>query len=931
MGQAIATFPLLVSNPDKEVLSPPLRILECRIYRGPHLYSHKPMIRLQVDLGALEDWPSNKFPDFAEKLMQCLPGLQEHTCSTGRAGGFVERLHEGTWMGHVIEHVAIELQTMAGLQVTRGKTRSVKGKRGHYNIMYTYRFEQAGLYAGRAALDLVASLLIPPFNRFKGADKVYDLPDADAFDLEKVMSELCRLVKAEKFGPTTQSLVDEAERRDIPWFRLDDQSLVQLGTGKYRKLIRASITSATSNMAVETASDKELTKKLLREVGIPVPAGDAVRTVEGALEVTKEIGFPVTVKPLDCNHGRGVSTYLQTPEMVAGAFERAKELSKYVIVERHYTGRDYRVLVVHGEVIAVAERVPAHVVGNGKDNIASLIEAVNTDPRRGDGHEDVMTRIKVDEALVAWLARVGMTLETVPALNEYVVLAPTANLSTGGTAIDRTDDIHPDNASIARRAALTIGLDVAGIDMIMPDISRSWHEMGGGIVEVNAAPGFRMHLQPAEGQPRDVAKSVISALFPAHQKARVPVIAVTGTNGKSTTVRMIAHILRQAGLKVGFTSTSGVFIGDDCIWEGDASGPKSARMLLKDPTIEVAVLETARGGIVREGLGVMECDVGAVLNVTEDHIGLGGVETVEDLAAIKSVVVESVHSQGISVLNADDPRTFAMARHAGGSVCYFSMSSAKTGILHRHVEQGGRCVAREMVGDKSQLVMYRDGIRTPIVAVDEIPATYSGIAAFNIENALAAIAIVSGLDIDPQIIKTALMSFNSSYEQNPGRFNIYDGHGFRVIVDYAHNPAALHALFRMVRQMRGNYLRVIGHASTPGDRRDEDIREVGRIAGRELDFAVFREKPDTRGRPDGEIVRLLCEGARSAGCDEGQIMGVYSEEEATELCLTKALPGDLVILTPCDVEQCWKQVMEFKPDFQQVRHPPRVQGVQAYV
>ncbi|HEU5046657.1 MAG TPA: cyanophycin synthetase [Rickettsiales bacterium] len=931
MGQAIAEFPVLASNANKDVLSPPLHVLECRIYRGPHLYSHKPMIRLQVDLGALEDWPSNKLSGFTEKLVACLPGLHEHTCSRRKAGGFVERLHEGTWIGHIIEHVAIELQTMAGLQVTRGKTRSVKGKPGHYNIMYTYRFEEAGLYAGRAALDLVASLLPSPFNQFKGVEKVYSLPDTGGFDLEKALAELRRLVRAEKFGPTTQSLVDEAERRDIPWFRLDEQSLVQLGTGKYRKLIRASVTSTTSNMAVETASDKELTKKILRGVSIPVPEGEAVRTVEGALEVARNIGFPITIKPLDCNHGRGVSTCLHTLEMVTEAFNKAKELSHYVIIEKHYTGKDYRVLVVNGEVIAAAERVPAHVIGNGRDSIAALIEKVNDDPRRGDGHEDVMTRIKVDDALIAWLARSGMTLESVPALKQHVVLAATANLSTGGTAIDRTDDMHPDNAGIARRASLMIGLDVAGIDMIVPDISRSWRETGGGIVEVNASPGFRMHLYPAEGRPRDVAKPVISALFPAHQKTRAPVIAITGTNGKSTTVRMVAHILRQSGLKVGFTSTSGVYVGDDCIWEGDASGPKSARMLLKDPTIDVAVLETARGGIIREGLGVMDCDIGAVLNVTEDHIGISGVETIEDLAAIKSVVVESVHSGGISVLNADDPRTLAMAEHAGGSVCYFSMSSAKGGPLREHLEKGGRCVSRETIGGKAQLVMYRDGIRIPIVAADEIPATYSGAAAFNIENALAAIAIASGLDIDPQVMRSALMSFSSSYEQNPGRFNIHDGHGFRIIVDYAHNPAALRAFFRMIRHMRGNYLRVIGHVSTPGDRRDEDILEVGRIAGKELDLAVFREKPDTRGRPDGEIVRLLCEGARLAGRGDEHIIGVYSEEDATELCLQKARPGDLVILTPSDVEQCWKQVMEFKPDFQHPHHSSSLKEMQTYV
>jgi len=871
------------------------------------------MIRLQVDLGLLEEWPTNKIPGFTEKLCETLPGLWQHTCSTGKVGGFVSRLEEGTWLGHVIEHVAIELQWMAGIEVTRGKTRSVNGKPGYYNIMYTYRYEEAGRCAGRIALDLVASLLKPPLNRFQNVEKVHEFYTVGGFDLEKSIAELRRLAKEEKFGPTTQALVEEAERRNIPWYRLDDQSLVQFGTGKYRKIIRAGVTSLTSNIAVETASDKDLTKKLLRDAGVPVPDGEAVRTVHGTVEVADEIGFPVVVKPLDANHGRGVSTNLQTSDAVKKAFQRAQKYSEHVIVETYYTGKDYRVLVINGEIVAVAERLPAHVLGNGKDTIAKLIETVNADPRRGDGHENVMTRIKVDEVLKAYLADQNLTLESIPDAKQQVILAATANMSTGGTAIDRTDEIHPDNASVARRAALTIGLDIAGIDMITPDITRSWREIGGGIVEVNACPGFRMHLHPSEGQARNVAKPVIASLFPPEQKTKVPVITVTGTNGKSTTVRMVTHILRQSGLKVGFTSTSGVFVNDECIWEGDASGPQSARLLLKDPTIDVAVLETARGGILREGLGVMECDVGAVLNVTEDHLGIGGIETLDDLAAVKSVVVESVASDGVSVLNADNAYTLDMARHAGGSVCLFSMTPAKTGPMREHLEKGGSCVARETVGEKPHLVLYRDGIRTPIVSVDEIPATYFGAAGFNIENALAATAIASGLGIEPQTIKAALASFTSSYEENPGRFNIYDGHNFRVIMDYGHNPSALNSFFDMVHHMRHNHSRVIGNVSTPGDRRDEDIRAIGSIAARELDLIVFREKPDTRGRPDGEVLRLLKEGACAAGCPDNRIICVPDEEDATDICLAKARPGDLVVLFPSDIEGCWAQIMNFKP------------------
>ncbi len=892
-----------------------LQVLDCRIYRGPHLYSNTPMIRIQVDLGVLENWPTNLIAGFTEKLVSRLPGLNLHGCSFGVPGGFITRLQEGTWMGHVIEHVAIELQSMAGLSITRGKTRSVKGKPGCYNIMYAYTFEKAGLYAGRLALDLIESLLGPKFARFTGCDLVYPGETSDGFDFDAGMKTLKQLVENEKLGPTTQSLVDEAVRRNIPWRRLDGDSLIQLGTGRYQKLIRASITGATSNIAVDAAGDKELTKDLLSQLEIPVPEGQVVTDVEAAMTAATEIGFPVVVKPYDGNHGRGVATDLKTPQDIANAFPKAQDHSNSVIVEKHYNGQDYRVLVINGEVVAVAERLPAHVIGNGINTISQLIEMINADPRRGNGHECVMTKIKKDDAVKCWLARSGLTLDTVPAKDQKVVLVATANLSTGGTAIDRTDQIHPHNASIARRAALALGLDVAGIDFVSPDIAQSWREVGGGIVEVNAAPGFRMHLQPSQGQARNVAKPVISSLFPEGAKTRVPVVAVTGTNGKSTTVRMVAHILRESGLRVGFTSTSGVYIDDECLWEGDASGPRSARLLLRDSTIDVAVLETARGGILREGLGVPECDVGAVLNVTADHLGIGGIETVDDLATVKSVITEAVHSKGVSVLNADDKHTLEMAQYAGGKLCYFSMHPAKNAALQEHIEKGGQAVIRESIAGKDQIVFYKDNKNIPVIGVNDIPATSFGNAVFNVENALAVVAIAHGLGIDFQVISTALKSFVSSYEQNPGRFNIHDMHGFRVIMDYAHNPAALHALFGTIREMRKDYKRVIGHVGVPGDRRDEDIREVGRIVGKEFDMVVFRERPDTRGRPDGEIVGLLSEAAQSVGCKKDNIICVYPEEEATEICLENARPGDIVILTPSDIHKTWKQVLNFKPAF----------------
>ncbi|WP_309085335.1 cyanophycin synthetase [Chelativorans sp.] len=891
----------------------PMHVREVAIYRGPHFYSELPMIRIQLDLGDLEHWPTNRLPGFAERLAALLPGLQSHGCSYGTEGGFIRRLEEGTWLGHVTEHVALELQTMMGSRATRGKTRSVRGKPGVYNVMYAYSDEPVALLAGRIALELVQHLLPAELRGIQGLDEIYETPETP-FDLAERLEALKDLHRDVALGPTTASLVREAQRRDIPVWRVDDTSLVQLGQGKYQKRIRASCTGITSEIATEIACDKDLTKRLLQEAGIPVPRGSVVRSADEAVKAAEDLGYPVVVKPLEGNHGRGVTIGIETADEVRWAFDIAREHDRTILVEQQFSGSDHRILVIGGEVVAVAERLPAHVVGDGRRSIAELIEMVNLDPRRDEGHSAFLTRIEVDECVEHFLEKRGLTLASIPPEGRRVDLRPTANLSTGGTAIDRTDEIHPENALIARRAAQIVGLDVAGIDFLCPDIRRPVSETGGGIIEVNAGPGFRMHLQPSEGRSRNVARPMIDLLFPPGSRSRVPIFAITGTNGKSTTSRMLAHILKHAGLKVGLAMTTGIFIDGQRIAKGDCSGPRSARLILREPTIDAAVLEVARGGILREGLGFDRCDIGAVLNVSADHLGLRGLDTVEDLAQVKGVVVESVARNGWSILNADNQPSASLERVARGRICYFSMRGKNEwpAFLRRHIAEGGRAVTCEIEAGRYDIVIHEDCEKLFVMDAAEIPATFGGLADFNVENALAAIAMAYAQDVPLGVIRKALCSFATSFEELPGRLNRFDGHGFTTIVDYAHNPDGLAALGRFVRKLKRPLQRSIGMIGIPGDRRDVDIREMGRLAAGLFDTIVFKEDDERRGRAPGVIAGLLREGALEAGCPPERIHTILPENEAVLFCLQLARPGDLVILGADEYEAVWRQVVEFE-------------------
>jgi cyanophycin synthetase len=881
---------------DKPAPRPDLRILETQVFRGPNFWSYEPCIRLLVDLGSLEHWPSHSLAGFNEALLDLLPGLREHSCSLGRPGGFVERLEDGTWLGHVAEHVAIALQRETGAHVYRGKTRGA-AESGTYNVIYGYGEERVGLQAGNLAVRLVNHLV-----------------EADpSFDFLAELEALILLAERRAFGPSTQALVDEAVGRDIPFIRLNEQSLVQLGQGRYQRRIRATMTSNTPALAVDIAGDKNLTNRLLAAAGLPVPRSEIVRDAEDAVAAAERIAYPVVVKPLDGNHGRGVGLDIREEAAVRAGFDRAVGQSRrgVVVVESFVTGNDYRVLVVGGHMVAVAQRVPAHVTGDGKHTVRELVESANEDPRRGIGHEKVLTRITVDDAAEALVRKQGFGLDDVPPDGEMVKLVETGNMSTGGISIDRTWEAHEENVEIAEEAARVVGLDVAGIDFLTPDISQPVRETGGAIVEVNAAPGFRMHTHPTEGEAQYVAKPVVDLLFPPGTPSRIPIVAVTGSNGKTTTVRMISHIFTRMGRKVGMTTTDGIYIDERLVRKVDASGPKSAQMVLQNPRIDFAVFEVARGGILREGLGYGRNDVAVVLNVTSDHLGLKEIDSLEQLAEVKRVVVEAVPRTGAAVLNADDPLVAEMRRHCSGSVILFTMQESNP-LVERWVRRGRKAVVLDR-DERGERIAIREGRRTlPIAHTHLLPATFEGRARMMVQNAMAAAAAAHAAGAHLHDIRQGLRTFTTSIFQAPGRLNLVEVNGMKVLIDYAHNAAGLGAVGEFVERVTSSAsipgpagsaswsanLRVAVIA-TPGDRRDEDMRELGRVAARYFDDIVIREDEGTRGRTRGETAELVMEGVQEAireGARAGSAEIVLEEREAVRRALDRSRPGDLVVV-----------------------------------
>ena len=882
-----------------------MNTVETRTYVGPNVYANFKVIRFTLDLEALEEWPSDRIPGFVDGLVAAIPSLVEHGCSYREPGGFIRRLRDdgGTWMGHVFEHVAIELQNLAGARVTFGKTRTA-GVPGRYHVVYEYEDAWTGDAAGRLALELVHSLVPVELRGSYTVD--------DDFSFQAGLERLIRGAERRAFGPSTASLVRAAEARDIPWIRLNEASLVQFGHGQLQKRIQATVTSETRHIAVDIASDKELTNRILGDIGLPVPKQDQVYSPEQAVRAARRIGYPVVVKPLDANHGRGVSIGMETAEQVERAFAEAREHSRTVLVESFLQGFDHRMLVVNGDLVAVAKRVPGHVVGDGVHTVAELVDIVNADPRRGLGHEKSLTRLEFDAQAERLLLEAGVGKEHVLAAGQVFYLRTTGNLSTGGTAIDQTDDCHPDNREMAIRAAAAVGLDVCGVDFLTPDVSQSYKEVGGGICEVNAAPGFRMHVSPSEGTPRDVAGAVLEMLFPKGTPSRIPIAAITGTNGKTTTTRMLAHIHKLVGHCVGMSTTDGVYIDGRLAVAGDMTGPTSAKMVLCHPQVQVAVLETARGGLLRAGMGYKRPDVACCLNVASDHLGLGGVDDLDQLAEVKRIPIE-VASDTV-VLNADDERCLKMAVTAAARhICYVTMTPNHA-LVREHIRAGGRAVALEAGVNGQMITIYDKGRHMPLLWTHLVPATIEGKAMHNVQNAMFAAAMAFAMNVGLDDIRHGLRTFDTSFFQTPGRMNVYDQLGFKVILDYGHNPAAVSAMVALTDALtaepRPGRKRVVVLAA-PGDRRDEDIRDVALAAAGHFELYICRRDDNARGRGDREVPELLRATLLAAGVPHSQVVIADSEPQAIDFALAACQPGDVLLCFVDQVTRSWKQVIYF--------------------
>lgn len=847
-----------------------MKIEKIQVLRGPNIWSisRKKLIQMRLNLEEMEQRPTNTIDGFLERLKALIPSLETHRCSPGVPGGFFIRVEQGTWMGHVIEHIALEIQTLAGMNTGFGRTRETKTP-GTYNVVFNYLEEKVGVYAAEASVRIAEALI-------KGEE----------YTLETDIQNMREIRENTRLGPSTGSIVEEAISRDIPWIRLNNQSLVQLGYGKNQVRIRATMTEHTSSIAVDLASNKEETKRILQEQAIPVAAGITITRKEEVKEAIRKIGFPLVFKPLDGNHGRGASINVKTEEDAVAAFEHAARISRKVIVEKFITGYDFRVLVIDNKMVAAALRVPAHVTGNGELTVQQLIDEENNDPRRGYGHENVLTHISIDRDTMDLLTKKGYALDSIPPAGEVVYLKSTANLSTGGTSVDVTDQVHPQNIFFCERIARVIGLDICGIDIMAKNLTVPLTENGGVVLEVNAAPGFRMHVAPSEGLPRNVASHVVDMLYPQGKSARIPIISVTGTNGKTTTTRLIAHIVKNNGYRVGFTTSDGIYVQNTMLVKGDTTGPNSTEFILKDPTVDFAVLESARGGILRSGLGFGRSDVGVITNIQEDHLGLLDIHTLEDLMRVKSVVIDSVKKDGWGVLNADNEYCVRIGRQAKCHIAYFSLDENNP-VIKSHCHKGGIACIYE----NGFITIKKGDWKIRVQRVSEIPVTFNGTVPFMIENVMAATLATYLYGFKTEDIKNSLHTFVPSASQTPGRMNIFNFKEFRFMVDFAHNPAGYQGVSTFLSNIDSP--QKIGLIAGTGDRRDEDIRELGRISGRMFDYILMRQESHLRGRTRENILGLLTEGIREVNPTVPVEM-LEDETDSIAYAISLAKPGAFI-------------------------------------
>ncbi|MFT5595423.1 MAG: cyanophycin synthetase [Flammeovirgaceae bacterium] len=865
-----------------------MKILSINAMRGPNYWSvrrHK-LIVMVLDIEEMEQRPSNKVEGFRERLEEMFPTMQEHRCSVGTAGGFFERVDEGTWMGHVIEHIALETQSMAGMEVGFGRTRGY-GEEGVYNVVFAYMEESAGRFAAKSAVAICEALI-----------------SGEEYDLGADIQKMRELRESERLGPSTGSIIEEAEARGIPWFRLNKYSLCQLGYGANQKRIQATVTSETSSIGVELACDKEDTKFLLEQAEVDVPRGDIIRRESSLEETCNYVGFPLVIKPVDGNHGRGITVNIKNLDDAKVAYGAAKEISRAVIVEKYIIGEDYRLLVINNKLVAAAKRTPAHVIGDGELTIEALVKNVNSDPRRGYGHENVLTQITLNDLTKTIIAAKGYTPESVLPKDEMLILKDTANLSTGGTSEDVTDIVHPANVSMVERISKIIDLDICGVDIMTTDISKPLRETGGAVLEVNAGPGFRMHLAPSTGLARNVAAPVIDKLFPTGNTGRIPIIAVTGTNGKTTTTRLIAHIAKMNGKRVGYTTSDGVYIQNRLLMTGDCTGPSSAEFVLKDPTVNFAVLETARGGLLRAGLGFKKCDIGIVTNVAADHLGLKGIHTVEQLAKVKGVIPETVLPDGYSILNADDDLVYEMRRNITSNLALFSMDENNSRI--KALQRRGGITA---IYENGYVTICRGKWKMRVMKVEDIPLTYGGRAEFMIQNVLPAILAANIQGISIEDTKMALETFIPSPTQTPGRLNVFDFKEFTVILDYAHNPAGMRALKQFVDSFDSTVK--VGIIAGIGDRRKEDNIEIGKVAAQMFDEIIIRQDKQLRGKTEEELIEMLHDGIKMEDPDLKTTI-IPSEKEAITFAIENAVKGSLIVLSSDVIPDALDLVMHFK-------------------